>query len=354
MAAIKPLQRQQGFILAATLWVLAIMFVAVGIFHAYVQNKLQLATQAKANIQQQLDAYSTSQTVLYLLAGSRMTRSGLTFALQDESAYITEDGLLITDPVGDEMLLDGTDYKGLGDSFFSIQDLSGLIAINVPEPYDLVNMIEKVEPNPVTRAQLISRLQDYIDLNEQVRLSGAEKEDYLRAGLALPTNDYLRSESELYRVLGWQQWLESHPQFRWQEWLSARRDSVMNLNVLPKSLLIEYLGLNEETANLLMQERVTNPFRTVEDFVARTGLPMNLQEEKYRFFPSNEYRLRFWGRGGQAEVISLQLTPNGIFGPWQINYRYSVQRVNENNELSSPAMALEQTSLFGHALDDNR
>lgn len=353
MAATNP-TRQQGFILAATLWVLAIMFVAVGIFHTYVQRKLQLATQAKANVQQHLDAHSSAQTVLYLLAGSRMTRSGLTFSQQDESAYLTEDGLLNTDPVGDEMLLDGTAYQGVGDSFFSVQDLSGLIAINVPEPYDLANMIEKYDPNPVNRAQLISRLQDYMDANERVSLSGAEKEDYQRLGLEPLTNDFLRSETELYRVLGWQQWLDSHPQFHWQEWLSVRRDSVMNLNTMPKSLLIGYLGLNEETANLLVQERVTNPFRTVADFVARTGLPMNMDDDKYRFYASNEFRLSFWGRGGQAEVISLQLTPNGIFGPWQINYQYSVQRVNENNESSSPAVALGQTSLFGHAMGDNR
>ncbi len=354
MAVTRSPQQQQGFILAATLWVLAIMFVAVGIFHTYVQHKLQLASQAKANVQLRLDAHSTSQTVLYLLASSRMTRSGLTFSQQDEAAYLTEEGLLNTDPVGDEMLLDGTAYQGLGSSYFAVQDLSGLLAINVSEPYDLANMIEKFDSNPVNRTQLISRLQDYVDANERVNLSGAEKEDYQRLGLVPLTNDFLRSETELYRVLGWREWLDAHPQFQWQDWLSVRRDSVMNLNTMPKGLLMGYLGLDEETADILVKERVTNPFRTAADFVARTGLPMNMDDDKYRFFASNEFRLSLWGGGGQAEVISLQLTPNGIYGPWQINYQYSVQRVNENNESSSPAMALEQTSLFGHTLGDNR
>ncbi len=356
MGAIKSRypSHEQGFILAATLWVLAIMFIAVGIFHTYVQHKIQLGIQAKENVQGRLDRYSTAQTLLYLLGSSRMTRSGLTFAVQRDEDYLTEEGFLISDPVGDEMLLDGTHYLGFGSGQFAVQELSGLIAINVPNPLDLAAMIGKFDSNPVNRSQMISRLQDYIDANEQVSLSGAEKEDYLRLGITPLTNDFLRSETELYRVLGWQQWLDAHPQFRWQEWLSVRRDSVMNLNTMPKSLLIGYVGLNEETANLLIQERVTNPFRTVADFVARTGLPMNMDEEKYRFFPSNEFRLSLWNRGGQAEVISLQLTPNGIYGPWQINYQYSVQRVNENNPTSPPALVLEQTRLFGHALGDKR
>lgn len=347
--------QQQGFILAATLWVLAIMFVAVGIFHGYVQGKVQLAVNAKTNVQGRLDAYSSGQTALYLLASSRMTRSGLTFKQGDESAYINEDGLLNSEPVGDELWLDGTTYQGVGSSRFAIQDLSGLVAINVYNPYDLKSMIARFDPNPALQDQLINRLVDYLDLNEQVSLNGAERQDYLRAGMPLLTNDFLRAEPELFRVLGWREWLQAHPDFRWQEWLSVRRDSVMNLNTMPKSMLIGYLGLPEDLADQLIKERAANPYRSVEDFVLRTNLLINLDEEKYRFFPSNEYRLSVWpDRGGQAEVISLQLTPNGVYGPWQINYQYSVQRVNENNQSATPAMALEQTRLFGHAMDTNR
>src|SRR5690606_21179235 len=81
MVAIKYTS-QRGFILAATLWVLAIMFIAVGIFHGYVQQKLAVGFQAKINIQRKLDQQSTKQTLLYLLATSRMTRAGLTFSQQ--------------------------------------------------------------------------------------------------------------------------------------------------------------------------------------------------------------------------------------------------------------------------------
>ncbi len=346
--AIRP--RQQGFILAATLWVLAIMFIVVGIFHTYVQQKLQLGMQAKASLQQRLDRHSSEQTLLYLLSSSRMTRSGMTFAQQPEEEFTTSEGYLITDAVGDELAVDGTAYQGLGDTRFAVQDLAGLIALNVTKPLDLAAIIDKYEPSPAVRAQLISRLQDYMDANDRLSLSGAEAADYQRLKLPLPTNDYLRSETELFRVMGWQGWLNQHPKVDWQAWFSVRKDSVMNLNAMPKTLLVNYLGLSEELSNQLIAERKANPFRSVDDFVLRTGLPIRLDEEKYRFFPSSELRISLWNKGGgQAQVISLQLTPNGLYGPWLVNYEYSVQRGNDNNE----PLAIQQTTLFGHALDSN-
>jgi type II secretory pathway component PulK len=342
---------QQGFILAATLWTLAIMFIVVGIFHTYVQQKLQVGMQAKANLQQRLDRHSTEQTILYFLASSRMTRSGMTFAQQRDEEFLTEEGMLITDAVGDELTLDSAVYQGIGATHFAVQDLAGLVAINVANPLDLSAVIDKYDTNRVVRTQLISRLQDYIDANDLVSLSGAEHDDYARQKLPLPTNDYLRSETELFRVMGWGDWLNTHPQVDWQTWFSVRKDSVMNLNTMPKTLLTNYLGLSQELTDQLVLERKANPFRSVADFVVRTNLPMNLNEEKYRFFPSNELRISLWNKGGgQAQVISLQLTPNGLYGPWLVNYEYSVQRGNDNNE----PLAIRQTTLFGHTLGDDR
>lgn len=354
MAVIKPFsppRTQQGFILAATLWTLAIMFIVVGIFHSYVQQKLQVGIQAKANLQQRLERHSTEQTLLYFLASSRMTRAGMTFTQQPDEAFINEDGLLISDAVGDELTLDSTIYRGIGETRFAVQELSGLVAINVLNSLDLAAIINKYDPNPVVRTQLISRLQDYIDANDRVSLSGAEQDDYTRQQLPLPTNDYLRSEAELFRVMGWGEWLDNHPEVEWQTWFSARKDSVMNLNTMPKTLLMQYLGLSEELADQLVRERKTNPFRSVEDFTLRTTLPIDLGEDKYRFFPSSELRISLWNKGGgQAQVISLQLTPNGLYGPWLVNYEYSVHRGNDNNE----PLAIQQTTLFGHTLGDDR
>jgi general secretion pathway protein K len=354
MAAINPGLRQraqQGFILAATLWTLAIMFIVVGIFHSYVQQKLQVGMQAKANLQQRLDRHSTEQTILYFLASSRMTRSGMTFAQQNDEIYRMEDGVFRSDAVGDELWLDGTAYYGIGTGIFSAQDVSGLVSINSLYSGDLEAIIGKYEPNPVVRTQLIGRLQDYIDANELVSLSGAEREDYTRLKLPLPTNDYLRSETEILRVMGWEYWLTKNQEIDWQSWFSVRRNPALNLNAMPKALLIGYLGLSDDLANQLILDRRVKPFERVQDFYMRISFPMSMDEEQYRFFPSSELRISLWNKGGgQAQVISLQLTPNGLYGPWLVNYEYSVQRGNDNNE----PLAIRQTTLFGHTLGDDR
>jgi general secretion pathway protein K len=348
MDANKP-SRQQGFILAATLWTLAIMFVVVGIFHTYVQRKLAVGTAAKANLEYRLNTYSTKNTLLYLLSSSRMTRAGLTFAERAEHEFRDEEGNTNTDAVGDEMLLDGTAYRGIDIVQFSVQDTSGLVSVNVQSSGHFSTLLEQNEPDPAERTRLLSALQDYIDANDVLSLSGAEAGDYSLNDLPLPTNDYLRSELELMRVFGWNAWLKTHPAFRAKDWLSLGRNPALNLNTMPIDLLKNYFAFSEEQVVQLIKERKANPFWSVDDFSTRLNYSTKLEEVKYRFFPGNEYRLMLWGRGGQSEVINLQLTPNGLYGPWLVNYEYSVERGEENNE----ALALPQTTLFGKALGDH-
>jgi hypothetical protein len=255
------------------------------------------------------------------------------------------------DPLGDEMLLDGTSYLGVGSSAFYVQDLMGLVALNAPDNYDLERLMSNQEQNGQIRQHLLATLLDYSDANDTLRLSGAEKYEYARVDLPPPTNDLLRSEIELNRVYGWSEWLEAHPQFRWQEWLSVRRYSMMNINSMPKSLLAAYFGLSEEMAEQVVLERRRSPFINLDDFFLRSGVSVGLSEENARFFFGNEFQLCLWGiGGGQAEMISLQLTPSGPHGPWKINYKYQTPLISSSDH---EPLALQQTSIFGHTLGYN-
>jgi general secretion pathway protein K len=347
--AVNPFKNQKGFILAAVLWVLAIMLIAVGVFHAYVQRKLSVGLQAKAHIQQQLDSQSTEQTVLYLLSTSRITLAGLTFTKLTTDQQLDEN-FSFTSAVGDELWMDSTIYQGLGSTQFSVQDNAGLIALNAPDTSVLSNFMDHFERDPSNKTRLLSALQDYIDADDLISLSGAEKLNYAANNMSPPTNDFLRTVPELVHVMGWREWLIEHPEVDVQNWMSVGRFTIMNLNTMPKSLLMRYLGLNEQLTDQLIVERKTNPFRSTEDFILRTNLILNLDEDRYRFLPGNEIRLKIWNKGGgQARLISLQLTPNGLFGPWLVDYEYSVQSVESNNE----AMALRQSNLFNSALGDD-
>jgi general secretion pathway protein K len=342
-------KNQKGFILAAVLWVLAIMLIAVGIFHAYVQRKLAVGIQAKAHIQDVLDIASTEQTLFYIVSTSRMTLAGITFAPLTKSQQ-TDEEFSYGAPVGDELWMDGTVYNGVGGSHFSIQDNAGLISLNAQDQSVLSQYLSHFESDLGVKARLLSALQDYIDSNDFVALSGAEKWDYQQQGLAPPTNDFLRSELELNRVMSWSNWLKAHPDIDVINSFSTRRFTLMNLNVMPKQLLMDYIGLAEPVAQQMVHERQTNPFRSVEDFGLRTGSIRILDEDSYRFFPGNEMRFKIWnGRGGQAKLISLQLTPNGLMGPWLVDYEYSVEPPENNNE----PLAIRQSTLFHHSMDDD-
>lgn len=347
---VAKLNKQQGFVLAATLWALAIMFVAVAVFNAYVQRKMVLGLQAKAHLEQTLDQISTEQTVLYMLNTKRMTRAGLTFTAQNLQAA-SEDGFMSTDPVGDEIWFDDTAYEGIGDTFFSIQDATGLVDVNAPDLTNLERLLNALEPNPVMRTRLLSGLMDYIDSDDFINIGGAEKQDYLAKGMTPPTNDYLRSPAEIKNVFAWNEWLNSHPSVDYQNWLGFARSSVMNVNSMSKELLVLVIGLSPEDAERYVIERRTNPVAYIAELGARYRIPEQPDfEERYRTFPSRLLRLSFWNKGGgQARTISLQLTPNGLLGPWQVDYEYSVQSVNKNNE----ALAIRQSTLFTSALGDD-
>ncbi len=45
-------QNQKGFILAATLWMLAIIFIMGGVFYTYVQKRVRIAIQVKKRADQ--------------------------------------------------------------------------------------------------------------------------------------------------------------------------------------------------------------------------------------------------------------------------------------------------------------
>jgi len=348
--AINPLPTQRGFILAAVLWTIAIMLIAVGIFHSYVQRKLAVANQSKAHIEQRLDAISTEQTVLYLLATSRMTLAGMTFN-QLAKAQVLDENVSSIAAVGDELWFDSTVYQGVGSANFSLQDMSGLVSLNVRDYTFLSALIDSYEHDSGIKSRLLAALSDYIDEDDIISLGGAEKHDYLAKGMAEPANDFLRTVPELKKVMGWQNWLSLHPEIQLQNWFSLRRFSIMNLNAVPKSLLVPLFGVDGDMAEKVVKIRRTNPLRSIDEFGLLIGKGIPVDEEYFRYFPSNELSLRIWNkRGGQAQLISLQLTPNGLLGPWQVDYEYSVQSVDNNNE----ALAIRQSALFNHPLGDDR
>lgn len=341
--------RQRGFILATTLWMMAIVVLLTTMFHAYVEAQVNRALLTKRQQESWLDILGTANTVHYLLASRRMTLAGLTTDMAAQRDFIDKDGNVQLAPVGGELRMDGTPYKGAGSVFFSVQDQAGLLSVNSPAAPAILSEVLALQGSSQQARQLAAALADYIDENESRRLNGAEKSEYSARGLPAPSNWYLRSDAEISSVYGWSAWLASEEGAPWRDWISTNQTSMLNINTAPAGLLALVLNIDIVEAQRLVQAREEYPFRSL-DGVAEALNRLNRWEDlRFRFFAGDRLELQLWCEGCNYSIVqSLRLTPNGLYGPWLVDYSYrsAVDREGEVREIDTRASA----SIFADAL----
>lgn len=328
---------QRGFALVLALGAIVVVLGLAAALDTYVGARVEQATLIRARLQDSLDAYSTRATVLFLLGSQRMTRAGLTTAEEPPPETGETIGALRTDPVGGEIALDGRVYAGMGRVLFTLQDESGLVALNGEPPERLDGLLRRFDDTEGGVAALLDTLADYRDNNTLKRLNGAERDEYAAVGLPPPADRNLRSAPEILQVLGWREWLAARPDFRLHGWLSVRPADAFNPNVAPASLLEWFPGLDPALAARLMDERDREPFRSVPDFRARVDAELPIPEEEFRFFPSGTLHLTLWPEGSaHAEMLAIQSTPLDPQAPWQIDSIYTVGRPPQDTPYEVP------------------
>ena len=314
---------ESGFVMVSSLWALAIVLLIAAGFDGFVERKIEQATLLEDNLRRRLDEYATQQTVTYILTTQRYTRAGLTTRREAPSAYRTDEGHYRAEPIGGELWLDGTLYTGVGSSCFAIQDQAGLVGLGSTSASDLRWLLSSMSSRRRAIDELIDNLLDYVDENDRESLNGAEHADYRSTSLPLPSNYFLRSPGEVFRVMGWSEWLEENPDFLWWRWLSIGRSSVINPNTLPPSLVLRLPGADKSKLELVVRQRRQTPYRSVDDLDDRAGLRLDWPSEKFRFLASDRVQLYIRSRESRRlRVVGLELTPSGLLGPLQKKYEY--------------------------------
>ena len=172
-------RRDRGLALVMVLWVLALMAVLGTSVALSGRTDLQLARN--------------------LADGAR------TEALADAGLYRAVLGLLDEDPAA-AWSADGRLYTlefGGGNVDIRIVAESGKVSLNFAEDALIRNLMVVLEVPDDEAARLVDALVDFRDPDDLVRLNGAERKDYLAAGLAYgPKNAPLEAIEELSRVLG--------------------------------------------------------------------------------------------------------------------------------------------------------
>lgn len=329
---------QQGFILAATLWILTAMTLTAGFIALWAQQASETAYQAQSDLDNEIALSSTRSVILYLLATQHITLAGLTIPGSDNDEPVNPmDASLL--PRGGEIRLDDRIYRGCGNTLFSVQDESGLTGLNHFFPDQIENLLGLLGIPAEGRGPLTDKLLDYTDTDDLNRLNGAESGDYERAGLVPPRNRFLSSSWEARNVMGWKDLSELWENHAFPRLTTVSAGGIPNPNTAPKLILETLGGIDEEIAARLIKAREHSPFSNISDLSQAAGKEIGLDPIGVGFLPSAHLRisLRYPGSRDMRE-IHVRLTPQADKkAPWLIDYELVIPLVHEqNNDNISP------------------
>ncbi len=298
--------RQDGFILAATLIVIAILAAGAAYFAARVETMQEGAFHLQAGAEAERDAHTSRQMLLFAFATE--PRSG--------NALLAPDGALV---------LDGRPYAIGEHTQISVQDERGLLNVNVTREQDLRRFLAALGLPLERQSRLIDTLADYIDIDDLKRINGAERADYDKAGLAPPANDFLVSHDELKRIPGWVELFGDLHRVGGQaavdrvlRLFGADRTGGINVNTAPREVLRAVGGLDPRRIEALLVQRKLTPFVTLAQLLPFANGP--LDDENTQLVGASSLRVTH-SRDDLPFLLEcrLVLTPSAIDVPVQAN-----------------------------------
>lgn len=324
-------RRQQGFVLALVLWMLAAIAIVAGLLTLWALDAVGDAREDRLAVEQELAMVSTRDTLVYLAATRATTVAGLPVKLlgEEEQAMrgLEEFGALRSDPIGGEIPLDGSVLAGLQGVRVAIQDEAGLVSLAWPDANRMDLLLSRWGIRDGEAGRLRDTLRDYIDPDDLRLLLGAERREYEQAGRPPPPNRRLLVPAELERVLEWDE-LPRPVRERIAAGTTTFYAGPINLNTAPAAVLPLAMDGCPETCRRLVERRREAPFRSSAELQAALGVRLSGDPVvDYRYGPSDTLRLTLWGPSGAARRIHVRLDPlaNGR-APWEFLATYLVAR----------------------------
>lgn len=331
-----------GFVLVATLWVLAGLTLLGSYIALLSEGNIDKISRQRDRFVSELQRKSTEATLLYYLATNPASHRGLVIKPEQEFSDFKGDDPLITIESGDkELWFDGTVYKGLGNVYFSIQDESGLISVNSPNIPLLRDSLLHIGVSPANTTIFVERLKDYLDSDSQPRLNGAEFYEYKQAGLPEPVNGLLITPDEVKNILDFGELISTEQWERLYPLLTMRQAVGYNFNVMPKRVMSVLLGVDESAVDRLIALRHDHRIANTAVIQHATGALINFHDDDLLNMPSRYLQISTWVKGEeQARLTGIELMPFVLYAPWRIDYKYSrvqnVQDLEQVNGVSSP------------------
>lgn len=330
---------QGGFILLTTiamLLVLVMLAAAIATITERVRTDQQLAD---TRLQGEIDADSTRATVLYLLGTQRFTFGGVTVDNQlkltafEQTEKNAGEPVVSNMPVGNELRLDNTLYRGLGTSRFALQADSGRLSVNWSNPVVLQNWLIQLKVPLERQAPLFAKLLDYQDPDDLYRLNGAEAEQYRAVGRPPPPNRPLATPLELRRVMDWDKALAPLSDQQLLDTVTTSRTAQICINTAPASVLALLPGVTPAMAERVVALRQMQAFYQF-DAVYELLPTLPSDDDLVSLHPGGSGTLAVWPADGTSGwLLHWTVTPFDDGGqPWRIDYELRLSARPHNGQ----------------------
>jgi general secretion pathway protein K len=225
---------QTGAVLLAVLVVALALVILLGVVSHALNDRINLAQQAKQNLQDHAEVYAKINELGYLLTTQRVTVAGISSGQQPQGLLKDDEDHWLLEVIGDEIRTDSFTYTQPDQLQYSIQNEAGLIGINSRGQFWLKKTLASYGFSVVEQAKFADILADYADRDDWARPAGAESYAYQKINKPIPRNYLLQSCAELWRLERWSEWLYQHNE--WLEFCSVSRDDTRNINSIPFAL----------------------------------------------------------------------------------------------------------------------
>jgi len=315
-----------GFVLVATLWFVALLALAAIVVEGWVSSSLDRGAALGARVRAQSDLLSAEERIAFTLAGGSPSPRGLELALPTAAAAemdgVAADAAL---PDGPFIALDDRAYR-IGDVVVRLQDGAGLCDINSADRGTLGRLLKSYGITSGDAETLASALSDYTHKPADIRTGNIRDGDYRSAGLPLPRHAPLLSPWELLRVVGWEGrdvlWRRSRS---FPEIATLGPLAGLNVNTASATVIAAMTGMDGREVARLVLARTTRPIADLREFGASVEV-FNREDQPLVVTPSNIIRLKLIAPGEPLmRVIELRLTPTGK-APVRVDYLVDLPR----------------------------
>lgn len=321
-----------GFVLPLTLWIIALMGLAVAAINTWVSTAVENARALKLKVNDELVMANFTNELVFDLGSRAKSYRGLELGsvLDDDETQPSEitDMMAPTKETTLPVSFDGRPYIMESDPDYVIQlyDARGMLNLNSVQTSTLQRFLDGFGVSQALRDELPDTLTDWIDEDDLVGVAGAEKTDYERLSRHPPSNAKLVTPLEAQSILGWDQVPAMWDADMQTPLFTTCTASGLNPNTAPEATLMSFFpGMTKENAALVMAARAKKPFQSIAEFTSVAGVLVPTDAFFMTLVPGECVVVDLTNRDTNQRIrFSLTLVRLLQGQPWQVDYAFHI------------------------------